>query len=224
MLSKIHIPVFTHIECCCRRWIKPKTQSPEKFSTSALSRDFPSLGPQALHMCRYRYYSAHKTLQSHLKVVSCWKHTSSFKAWTRVLQTKRTGAFSPLHKTFLTNRIRLQTFCYTDLFPSSDTLNGSPLNEVISFCHTWRRFWFEGKMIEWFYYCIWEKNQTNFKVAFFSHNLVLGVYTQTPFVFFLYVTGREGEDETLLKEASVLISSEGSPLFFHPHPPYFFLP
>lgn len=33
---------------------------------------------------------------------------------------------------------------------------------------------------------------------------------------FLYVTEREGEDETVLKEATVLISSEGSLLFFPP--------
>lgn len=50
-----------------------------------------------------------------------------------------------------------------------------------------------------------------------SQSALVYLYTQTPFVLFLYVTKREGEDETVLKEATVLISSEGSLLFF-PHP------
>lgn len=39
-----------------------------------------------------------------------------------------------------------------------------------------------------------------------------------PLCSFLYATEVEGEDETVLKEATVLISSEGSFLFFSPLP------
>lgn len=198
------------------RYIKPKPSARRSFLPLLRAEPFPLWVPKPCTCVGIAITQLIKPYSHIWKWLAVENTRAASKPGPEFYRQSGPEPFPPLHKTFLTNRTRLQTVCYTDLFPSSETLNGSPLKEVVSFCHMCRRFWFEGNMIEWFCYCVWEKNWTNFKVPFFSHNLVLGVYTQTPFVFFLYVTGREGEDETLLKEASVLISSEGSPLFFHP--------
>lgn len=76
---------------------------------------FPLCGTPSLHMCRYRYYSAHKTPQFHLKVVSCWNTLVASKLGSGLCRQQRPGLLL-LHITFLSDGEWLQTcFCYTNL-------------------------------------------------------------------------------------------------------------
>lgn len=111
----------------------PNARTPEESGIflSAPSWVSPLSGTPALHMCRYRYYSAHKTPQSHLKVVSCWNTLGASKLGSRLCST---GLALLLHITFPSNGEWLQThFSYTNLFPSSKPSKGLHWKEAVYF-------------------------------------------------------------------------------------------
>lgn len=154
---------------------------------------------------------------SHLKVVSCWNTLAASKLGSRLCRQHRPGPpFAqriPLRWGMAANVLLLPKPA-----PVIKTLSESPFKGSGYFCHWW---WFnfgeknqnktwKQKTAGWFCSCVQKKWELSS-----SHNMHW-LYTHTPFVL-LYVTEQVGEDEMLLKEASVLISSEGSLLFF-PHP------
>lgn len=66
------------------------TQTPEE-SSSLSELSLPLFGTPTLHMCRYRYYSAHKMPQPHLKVVSFWNTLAASKLGSRLCRQHRPG-------------------------------------------------------------------------------------------------------------------------------------
>ena len=204
---------------------KPQTPEESGISLSAPSWASPLLwDPKPAHMCRYRYYSAHKTPQFHLKVVSRWNTLAASKLGSGLCRQHRPGRPSAHH-------IPLQWGMAANLLllhkpvPVIKTLNGSPLkgsglfwSRVVVFllvffqgdfirgkkkkdCGAIRRMCAEEIRIQWF-------SRVQRWCIYIPKHLLCS--------FYMWQRGR-GEDETVLKEATVLISSEGSLLFF-PHP------
>lgn len=84
-------------------------------------------------MCRYRYYSAHKTPQSHLKVVSCWNTLAASKLGSKLKQTAQAWpSFCTSHSSPMGNGCKL-CFCWTNLFPSSKPSMDLHWKEVVYF-------------------------------------------------------------------------------------------
>ena len=199
----------------------PEPRPLRKLGISSLRCELslPLFGTPSLHMCRYRYYSAHKTPQSHLKVVSCWNTLAASKLGSGLCRQPRPGPPSahhiPLRWGMAANSLLLHK-----PVPVIKTLNGSPLKGSGLFL-SWVVI-FQGEFnlrYKWFQTGSSHVFGWNLNLAVLT--FCVGLYTQTPFVLFLYVTEREEEDEIVLKEATVLISSEGSLLFF---PPTHFFP
>lgn len=160
-------------------------------------------------MCRYRYYSAHKTPQPHLKMVSCWNTLAASKLGSRLRRQHRPGPPSAQHIPLRWGMAENLLLLHKPV-PVIKTLYGSPLKGSGYFCHGWYFF----KRGIWF---AWDDYKMIRLMCSDEALNLPRLNTETPFVLLLYVTEKEGEDETRLKEASVLISSEGSLLFF-PHP------
>lgn len=111
------------------RFIKhTQTQTPEESGIflSCSERRLPLFGTPVLHMCRYRYYSAHKTPQSHLKVVSCWNTLAASKLGSRLCRLHRPSPPSA-HHTLLQQGIAASLLLLDKPVPIIKTLNGSPL-------------------------------------------------------------------------------------------------
>lgn len=77
-------------------------------------------------MCRYRYYSAHKTPQFHLKVVSCWNTLAASKLWSRLGRQHRPGSPSAHHIPLWWGMAANLHLLHKPV-PIIETLNGSPL-------------------------------------------------------------------------------------------------
>lgn len=154
----------------------------------------PLWDPKPAHMCRYRYYSAHKTPQFHLKVVSRWNTLAASKLGSGLCRQHRPGRPSahhiPLRWGMAANLLLLHK-----PVPVIKTLNGSPLKGSGLF---WSRvvfFFFSGGFNSG------KKNDCGairsmcaeeIRIQRFSRSALVYLYTQTPFVLFLYVTEREG--------------------------------
>ena len=207
-------------ECHSTRFIKftrnPQTPKELGIFLSAPSWELPLFGTPVLHMCRYRYYSAHKMPQSHLKVVSCWNTLAASKLGSRLLQTAQVWpSFCTSNSSPMGNGPELAFV--TQTCSRHQTLQGAPLKGSGLFLS--RVVIFQSNLI-------WEKNDCGLplhvrsgerkRTRRFSHSASVYLYFKTAFVLFLYVTEEDGRDETVLKEATVLISSEGSLLFFPP--------
>lgn len=83
-LHNIHLPVSQfHIQNAIAWDLSNTPQNPDPRGVRHLSllraEPPPLWDPKPAHMCRYRYYSAHKTPQFHLKVVSRWNTLAASK-------------------------------------------------------------------------------------------------------------------------------------------------
>lgn len=107
----------------------------------------PLLGTPVLHMCRYHYYSAHKTPQSHLKVVSCWNTLAASKLGSTLCRQHQSGPpFA--HHIPVQHRMAPNLLLLHKPVPVIKTLNGSPMKGSL----------FLSRVVKSQWNLIWEKN------------------------------------------------------------------
>lgn len=150
-LHNIHLPVSQfHIQNAIAWDLSNTPKNPDPRGVRHLSmrraEPPPLWDPKPAHMCRYRYYSAHKTPQFHLKVVSRWNTLAASKLGSGLCRQHRPGRPSahhiPLRWGMAANLLLLHK-----PVPVIKTLNGSPLKGSGLF---WSRvvfFFFQGDLI-----------------------------------------------------------------------------